>query len=233
MKIVVINGQNHKGSTWNIGNLLVEKIAGEKEVREYFLPRDLNRFCSGCFACLEARERCPYWAEKAPLLQDMQKADILVFTSPNYCMMPSAPMKAFLDLFFTNWMSHKPLEEMFSKRAVVISTAAGTGAKKAAKLIGKNLTNWGIPRIHTYAAAVNAMSWATVPAKKKAKIEKDIDKLARKLSGCGRASAGLKTRVLFRFFASMQKAGWGASPQELQYWTEKGWLSGKKPWKNR
>ena len=35
MKIVIINGQNHKGSTWHIGNLLVQKIAGEKEIKEY------------------------------------------------------------------------------------------------------------------------------------------------------------------------------------------------------
>lgn len=64
MKIVIINGQNHKGSTWNIGNLLTRKIAGEKEIKEYFLPKDLNHFCAGCYACLEARERCPYWMEK-------------------------------------------------------------------------------------------------------------------------------------------------------------------------
>ena len=180
MKIVMIHGQNHKGSTWNIGNLLVQRIQGEKEVKEYFLPRDLNHFCTGCFACLEARERCPYWQEKAPIQQDLLDADLLIFTSPNYCMMPSAPMKAFLDLFFTNWMSHKPLPEMFSKGAVVISTAAGAGAKNTVKLIGNNLTNWGIPQVHSYAAVVNAMNWGMVPPRKKAKIEKDMDKLARK-----------------------------------------------------
>ena len=63
MKIVVINGQSHKGSTWNIGKMLLESLEGEKEVREYFLPRDLDHFCSGCFACLEDRARCPYWKE--------------------------------------------------------------------------------------------------------------------------------------------------------------------------
>ena len=231
MKIVMIHGQNHKGSTWNIGNLLVQKIQGEKEVKEYFLPRDLNHFCTGCFACLEARERCPYWQEKEPIQQDMLEADLLIFTSPNYCMMPSAPMKAFLDLFFTNWMSHKPLPELFSKRAVVISTAAGAGAKNAVKLIGNNLQNWGIPEVHPYAAVVNAMNWEMVPPKKEAKIEKDMDKLARKLSRSGRVSVGIKTRILFWFYGGMQKASWGASPTEKEYWEKNGWLSGGKPWK--
>lgn len=231
MKIVMIHGQNHKGSTWNIGNLLVQRIQGENEVKEYFLPRDLNHFCTGCFACLEARERCPYWQEKAPIQQDLLDADLLIFTSPNYCMMPSAPMKAFLDLFFTNWMSHKPLPEMFSKGAVVISTAAGAGAKNTVKLIGNNLTNWGIPQVHSYAAVVNAMNWGMVPPRKKAKIEKDMDKLARKLSRSGKVPVGIRTRFLFWFYGGMQKAGWGASPEEKQYWIENGWLSGGKPWK--
>ena len=233
MKIVLIHGQNHKGSTWHIGNLLVQKIPGDKEVKEYILPRDLNHFCAGCFACLEARERCPYWREKAPIQQDLLGADLLIFTSPNYCMMPSAPMKAFLDLFFTNWMSHKPLREMFSKRAVVISTAAGAGAKNTVKLIGNNLENWGIPEIHPYAAVVNAMNWEMVPPKKKARIDKDMDKLSRKLYRSGRVSVGVRTRILFWFYGSMQKADWGASPAEKQYWEENGWLSGGKPWKAR
>ena len=231
MKIVMIHGQNHKGSTWNIANLLLQKLPGEKEVKEYFLPRDLNHFCSGCYACLEARERCPYWREKEPMLHQMREADLLILTSPNYCMMPSAPMKAFLDLFFTNWMSHKPLREMFSKRAVVISSAAGAGAKKAAKLIGNNLANWGIPEIHLYAAVVNAMNWDMVPSGKKARMEKDMDKLARQLSRRGKVTVGMKTRILFWFYGGMQKAGWGASPTEKQYLIENGWLSGGRPWK--
>ena len=90
MKFVVINGQNHKGSTWHIGHLLIQKVACEKEIKEYFLPRDLNHFCTGCYACLESREHCPYWQEKEPILHDMIEADLLIFTSPNYCMMPSA-----------------------------------------------------------------------------------------------------------------------------------------------
>ena len=128
MKIVLIHGQNHKGSTWNVANLLVQKITGEKEVKEFFLLRDLNHFCVGCYSCLEGREKCPFWEDKQPMDEAMNEADLLILTTPNYCMMPSAPMKAFLDLFFTNWMSHKPQESMFHKRAVVISTASGAGA---------------------------------------------------------------------------------------------------------
>lgn len=184
--------------------------------------------------CLPGSEGAlPLLEGKRTDLQDMQKADLLIFTSPNYCMMPSAPMKALLDLFFTNWMSHKPLEEMFSKRAVVISTAAGAGAKKAAKLIADNLTNWGIPKIDSYAAVVNAVNWDMVPPKKKAKIEKDMERLAKKLSRHRKVAAGIKTRILFWFYGGMQKANWGASAAEKEYWSENGWLSGRKPWEKQ
>ena len=50
MKIVLVHGQNHEGSSCHIGRML---------------------------------------------------ADLLIFTTPAYCMAPSAPMKALIDLTFT------------------------------------------------------------------------------------------------------------------------------------
>lgn len=231
MKIVVINGQNHRGSTWNAANILLQNITCEKEIKEFFLPRDLNHYCVGCYSCLEGREKCPFWKEKDPVDSAIREADLLIFTTPTYCMMPSAPLKAFLDLFYTNWFAHKPLEEMFSKRAVVISTSAGAGSKKAAKLVAENLMNWGIPKITTFGMSVNAINWEMVPENKKTKIEKDMKKLAGKLSCNKKVRVGLKMRIYFCMFVNMQKANWGASISEKEYWKEKGWLDGKRPWK--
>lgn len=231
MKIVVIHGQNHKGSTWNVANILLQSMTCEKEVKEFFLPRDLNHFCAGCFQCLEGRDKCAFWEDKKPIDEAINAADLLILTTPNYCMMPSAPMKALLDLFFTNWLSHKPQETMFQKRAVVISTAAGAGAGKANKLVANNLTNWGIPEVIRYGLSVNATNWEMVPDKKKDKIQKDMTRLASKLLNKTKVKVGIKTRILFWFYGGMQKANWGASPSEKEYWESKGWLSGVKPWK--
>ena len=46
MKIAMINGQNHKGSTYHIGKMLADKLGGE--VTEFFLPKDFGHFCIGC-----------------------------------------------------------------------------------------------------------------------------------------------------------------------------------------
>lgn len=49
MKIVLINGVNHKGSTYNIAKKLADKIGGE--IKEFFLPKDFNNFCTSCKQC--------------------------------------------------------------------------------------------------------------------------------------------------------------------------------------
>lgn len=235
MKIVIINGQNHKGITYNMAKLVVDKITAEKEVTEFFLPKDLNRFCMGCYACLKERTACPFQSEKQPILDAMISADLIILTSPTYCMMPSAPMKAFLDLFFTNWLSHKPIAEMFGKRALVVSSAAGAGSDKTCKLMKTNLENWGIPQIKTLAVNANATSWQTVPTKKLALIQKKTDKLAAYYSkNCSKApKITLKLKIMFGIFAGMQSANWGAAPEEKQYWSEKGWLEDNRPWKSK
>ena len=231
MKITIIHGQNHKGSTWHAADELLKHIRTEYELKEFYLPRDLNHFCTGCCACVKARENCPFREDKAPIDAALKEADLLIFTTPTYCMMPSAPMKAFMDLFFTNWMSHKPYAEMFSKRAVVISTAAGAGAKKATKPLAEMLLYWGVPKVYRYGLAVNATEWESIPAKKKEKLLRDIKTLGDKLSAGKQPGVGIKTRLLFRIMAGMQKSGWGAGPEEKAYWQEKGWLNGTKPWR--
>ena len=49
MKITLIYGQNHKGSTYHVARRLAEKLGGER--KEFFLPRDFGEFCLGCTGC--------------------------------------------------------------------------------------------------------------------------------------------------------------------------------------
>lgn len=230
MKIVVVNGQNHQGSTYHIGKMLTEHIKGEKTIREFFLPRDLEHFCIGCYSCVEDETKCPYYEEKHIIMEEIEKADLLIFTTPNYCMAPSAPMKAFMDLTFTYWFSHKPRQCMFEKRAVVISTTAGAGANTAIRPVKRMLFYWGVPCIKTYGIGVQAMNWAGVSEKKKAKISRDIDKLEQSLLKKKKPRVPFSSKFMFCMMGKMQKAGWGSGLTERKYWEEQGWLSGKRPW---
>lgn len=231
MKIVLIYGQNHKGSSYHIGRMIADKIKGEKEINEFFLPKDLNHFCTGCYNCIDDDSRCPFYAEKFRIMEAVQQADLLIFTTPTYCMRASAPMKAFIDLTFTYWMVHRPRECMFDKKAVIVSTAAGMGTGTAIKDIATALEYWGVPSIRKYGISVQASNWGMVSEKNKTKIEKDTDKIADKLSDNCKPRVGAKTKILFNIMRMMQKNDWGSSPAEKEYWQEKGWLDSERPWK--
>ena len=230
MKVVLIHGQNHQGTSCHMGRMLADKVAHSEEQTEFFLPRDLNHFCTGCCRCLDDEKSCPFYSEKKRILDAMEAADVLIFTTPTYCMHASAPMKSFLDLTFTNWMVHRPKASMFRKKAVILSSAAGTGMNSAIKDIKTALIYWGIPEIHTYGAAVQAISWDQVSGQKKSLIENKLNRIVKKISGHGQPAVGCKTRFLFGMMRKMQAAGWGASPEEKAYWQQKGWLGSARPW---
>lgn len=230
MKIVMLNGQNHKGSTYHIGRMIADKIEGKNEITEFFFPRDLDHFCVGCYQCIEDFLACPYYEEKKKIIDAIDAADLLIVTTPTYCMHMSAPLKSFFDLTFDLWMAHRPMESMFKKKAVIVSTAAGTGIKSAMKDVEDCLFYLGVPKIYKCGMAVQAMNWDGVASDKKEKIGKMTDKLAKRLGQSSSTSVGIKTRFMFKIMGMMQTKGWNSSPVETKYWKEKGWLDGKKPW---
>ena len=231
MKIVMINGQNHKGSTYNIGRMLAEKNGNAEDIVEFFLPRDLDHFCLGCYTCIDDDTKCPFYEEKNRIMKEVEEADILIFTTPTYCLRASAPMKSFIDLTFNYWMSHRPRKCMFNKKAVVISTAAGSGAKKAVKDVSDALFYWGIPCIVEYGICIQAMNWDGVSEKKKQKIEKDTTRIAQRLSRKKRVKAGIKTKAMFSLMRMMQKADLGSGEADRSYWEKSGWLGKERPWR--
>lgn len=233
MKTVIIHGQNHKGSTYHAGRIFVEKVATESEITEFFLPRDLNHFCLGCYQCMQAEEKCPFYEEKKVIMDAMEQAELLVFTTPTYCMRASGAMKSFIDLTFINWMPHRPRKSMFHKKAVVISTAAGAGTRSAMKDIKTCLGYWGVPYIKTLGFTVQAAGWKDVSDKCRQKIERKTQKLAKKVRKA-KVRVGLKTRFVFLLMKMS-----GNNPEKLNtpmetdylYWKNHGWFDGKKPWK--
>lgn len=231
MKIVAIHGQNHKGSTYHLAQQFLENITCEKEVTQFFLPKDLNYFCTGCYACIEDEAKCPYHGEKRRIMEAVEGADLLVFATPTYCMAPSAPLKSFLDLTFSYWFAHRPRAVMFRKRAVVLSTAAGGGMGQAIQPVAQTLFYWGVPVVKRYGVSVQAKNWEGVSSEKKAKIARDMKRLGRALSSLKLPAVPIKTKLFFAVFAQMQKAGFG-NPVEKEYWEANGWLGRGRPWKS-
>ena len=228
MKITLVHGQSHQGSTCNIGRMLAEKLGGE--ITEFFLPKDFGSFCVGCTACFAKHEtKCPHYEQLSPITQAMEQADVLILASPVYVYHCTGPMKAWLDHYGYQWMVHRPRESMFSKQAVCISTAAGAGMRSTNKDMADSLFFWGVAKVYRYGTAVQAVSYDAVTDKQKTKIDRDMTKLAKTIrSRVGNVRPGLKTRAFFEIMRLMQKNGWNEADKD--YWIEKGWTGNKRPW---
>lgn len=230
IRIVTINGQNHKGSTYHIGKQLADKIGGE--LQEFFLPKDFGEFCVGCCNCFsESETRCPHYEQLLPITKVMDEADVLILTSPVYVYHATGSMKAWLDHYGYRWMVHRPEEKMFTKQAVCIATAAGAGMNSTIKTMADSMFFWGLPKIYTYGVAVRAVSFGEVDSKIKKKIEAKTTQLAKNIQKKnGKTRLGLKTKGFFQIMRMLQKKGWNKA--DTDYWIEKGWNKKNRPWKN-
>ena len=231
MKIVIIHGQSHKGSTYHIAHELAEKIGGETE--EFFLPRDFGEFCVGCTRCfMDSEKKCPHYESLAPITHMMDTADVIILASPVYVYHATGAMKAFLDHYGYRWMVHSPEGSMFRKQGVCIATAAGAGLKSTLKDMSHSLFFWGVARIYRYGIAVAATDWDRVSKRKRAKIDRRISAIAHQVAlHQGRVRPGIKTKGVFYMMRLMLKKGWNS--RDVKYWQNQGWLGKERPWKTK
>lgn len=229
MKITVLHGQSHKGSTYHLARILCHKLGGE--VTEFFLPRDFGAFCVGCTKCfVQAETLCPHAESLRPITQALDEADVIVLASPVYVYHATGPMKALLDHYGYRWMVHRPQETMFTKQAVCLSTAAGAGTRQTNQDMADSTFFWGIARTYRYGVNVRAVSWDQVSQAQKERIEGKLSRLARRVKrNVGKVRPGLKTRAFFHLVLWMHRRGWNET--DTAYWQEKGWTSGGRPWK--
>lgn len=235
MKIAVIYGSMHKGSTYNCVKIILNKLQDkDTEIEEYFLPKDMPYFCCSCFSCfLKGEETCPHFNEMSPIVKSMDDADLIILSSPVYVCDVSGQMKAFLDHLAYRWMPHRPSEAMFHKVGLVVSTAAGAGTRATNKTMKKTFTYCGISKIYSFGANVAAMSFEDINIKKKNKIEKKLDKLANKIKKAvkvsNKRSPGMFVKIIFNLMKlSHKNNNWNKT--DYNYWKNKGWLNEKKPW---
>lgn len=230
MKITIVHGQNHKGSTYHIARMLAEKIGGD--ITEFFLPKDFGDYCVGCTSCFKISERkCPHYQQILPISNALSEADVIILASPVYVYHASGPMKNLLDHYGYRWMIHRPEPRMFSKQGVCISTAAGAGMRSTNKDMADSLFFWGVPKIYRYGKAVRATKWSEVSDKNRRKIEDSINRLAQTIrKSNGRVRPNLRTKAWFNVIRMIQMK-FAFSPVDLKYWNEMGWTKKRRPWK--
>ena len=234
MKTVAIYGIEHKGSTYNIVQMFMNKLNISKDnLTEFFLPKDMPHFCIGCNNCfMKGEESCPHQEYITPIKEAIRNAELVILASPVYVLRVTGQMKALLDHFGFQFMIHRPNKSMFSKTALVVAIAAGGGMRSAIKDMTASLKLWGISKIFKFGYAVAAAKWEDVTEKNRIKIEKKIKKLSRMiLLKKNKIKTNLKIKLLFLLFRMIQKKH-GYIQYDKNYWKEHGWLEKTRPWKN-
>ena len=238
MKITVINGTEKHGVTYRLKELFLENFRAVAEITEYYLPKDCPSFCLGCTSCFVRGENtCKDYAYINAIEKSLLQADLIVMTSPAYVMHASGAMKALLDHLGYRWMPHRPVAEMFGKRAVIITQCLGAGAKSTAKDIKHSLSWWGISKIGVFSGALmSEILWNKIPERKRKKLTHGINKLAKKFASIDYskpANTNFATKIKFTFCRLIQKQvrQSGVSGIDSEYWLNQGWLEKSRPWK--
>lgn len=232
MEITIIHGQNHKGSTYHVTQMVKEGIMNSGDIiHEFFLPKDGPDFCVGCYQCIESDEvLCPQSDKVKQIAAAIIASDVVLINSPTYCFEMTGQLKTLFDHFSYQWLSHRPKKEMFGKIGVAISTTAGAGASQVTKSIARQMFWWGIGKQFRLPVKVSAARWSDVSDKTKLKIEKSVKAVTRSINKCKYpVRPGFKTRLFFGIMKRMQSSNtW--NPVDKIYWQSNLWMTGEKPW---
>lgn len=231
MNVLTIIGTPHKGNTRAIVDLFLNEFENENNTfDEIVLPNDFNNMCYGCANCiLKGENTCPHFSEINNIVEKIEKADLIILASPVFVGSCTGGLKSLLDHLAYMWLVHRPKECMFNKVGLIITTAGGSGVKQTVKLLKSNLFYWGVPKIYNYGVTTMKMGGNYCDYKNKEKIKKKVNKKSNKIKkSLSNNKVGFKTKFFFKLFGLTQKKGW--NKVDVEYWKEKGWLNGKKPY---
>lgn len=231
LKIVVINGTEIKGCTYHIKEFFLSVLREKNEITEFYLPRDLPHFCTGCKTCFFRDENlCPHAADAMPIWKAVLDADLLVFAYPVYALRVPAQLKALLDHFCVHWMAHRPDKRMFAKRAVILTNSVGAPNGPAQKDVATSLYWLGVSDVRRLGFGLfEGVEWPKLSEKRRKKIEGKTIRFAEKCAGFRPARMGLRVRAYFQMTKMLHKLtlkGEQVPSADNRHWIENGWIKG-------
>ena len=239
MRIVVINGTEQKGCSFQMKEMFLDIVGRGNTITEYYLPKDCPDFCTGCKACFyKDISVCPHRDYTVPVWDAIAAADLLVFVSPVYVFHATAQTKALLDHYASKWMAHSPDRRLFKKQAVIITNSAGMGMNNVIKDIGDSLRYWGVERIYPVKQALFESRWENIAEKRKSAIKRQCERINVRIKRTKQIKPGFGTIMRFYIMRMAQKMIHKAQikagqpeTKDHKYWRENGWLGDKRPWK--
>jgi multimeric flavodoxin WrbA len=228
--VVVFHGSPRKGNTNKAAGIFLDELQkhGDVSVSEFFLPKDLPVFCTGCTLCFSGSHgKCPNAQYVTPVLDAIISADALVFATPHYgaCSMPGA-MKNLFDHIDFLVLNVSPREEMFSKKAFIITTGAGSTA--AIKPIKGYLKHCGVNRVLSLGLRMFTNKWDKMPVAKQARCEKSLRQAARRFRKLQKRRPYISTIIYYGIVKRIMKRYIGEGNYPYENWKEKGYFK-KRP----
>lgn len=217
MKCLIINASPRKGNSYALVKIAKQKMQsmGAVDFEEIHLGKTDIPLCVGCFNCfLKGEDKCPHHTLVAPIAQAIEACDCLMICCPIYSLALTAHLKNVFDHMSYNF--HRP--RFFEKKAFVITTTAGAGAKSVAKYIRDVLKHWGFNRVLTYSIACRSAGGYQATPKVKQKIEQTA-KIFYEDVASGKLHRPTLKRVMYynawRAMANANKDGC-----DYRYWKE-------------
>lgn len=219
MNIVVIHGQAHQGNTWQLTQLVLAELNCAPADIQTFFVNGMGQ-CVGCCQCIMKDEAlCPHRDQVAPLIAAIDRADVVILASPNYCFEMSGQLKSFCDHLAYRWVVHRPAD-LRGTIGIALSTTAGAGAGSVTKSLRRQMRWWSVGRVYRLSFAVRAEHWDAIPEKRLKKLNRQAAALARKVNRrAGHSTPCLRVRLLFWIMKRMH-SGDGWNPVERDYWRQ-------------
>lgn len=221
-KCVVIHGSARRGNTFKATRMLMENLKqmGAVEFDEIFLHDLKLPFCRGCFLCIEKDEKlCKDSAIVADLEARILASDALILGAPIYILQINAETKNLLDHFAFRF--HRP--KFFDKKAMVITTTAGAGAKSGTKFMKNTLLFLGFSKVHCLPITCQS---DVLPDTQKIKdqIRRSSEAFFKDLYSSSLPSPGLYQMAIYNVFRVNAEHGKKRDSCDYKYWKQMGMI---------
>ncbi|MCH4889538.1 flavodoxin family protein [Acidaminobacter sp. JC074] len=221
-KILVLSGSPRKnGHTMKFVNE-IESNMNQFDF-EYLHVYDLDiKPCIGCKACIKKDEMaCPFKSDDVlPILEKLERADGLIFTSPTYSRTVSGQLKNFIDR--TNFSLHRP--RLINIPMIAVSTTDILMADKVASYLGVIGSSMGANVIGGLGVKIGKYH---NDSNYKAKVEKTVPKMSHDFMMAvenPNRKPSMKQLLRFTLWKTRAVIGKDISPNDYQYWHDKGWI---------
>ena len=228
MTVAVFHGSPRKGNTYLAAKIFMDALSSRGDVAytEFFFPKSLPVFCTGCQLCQSGpREKCPHAEYVTPMLTAILRADALIFTTPHYACDMSGSMKNLLDHLDFLTLTVAPRREIFGKKAFILTTGAGSAA--AVKPMKRFLKNWGVNRVQSLGLRLFTDKWDGMRGGRRERCAQKLRAAARKFYQTKRGRPYLSALMMYHMSKFVLKRYVGKGNYPYEYWAENGYFKGR------